>query len=85
MRALDVEQINRTIYRRWRRRRPAELIAWHRKTQADVLKALAAAPAEWFTRKQRSREWPLDFEGHSAFHRMKDIEAALQEGRDDSR
>jgi len=77
MRGLDVTQINRLVYRRWRRRRPSELLAWHRRVQADVLKTLAQNPEAWFGRRQRSPHWPADFDGHSAEHRMKDIEAAL--------
>ncbi len=30
MRGLDIEGINRLVYQRWRRRRPAEVLAWHR-------------------------------------------------------
>jgi len=85
MRGLGIEQINRKIYNRWRRRRPAALVAWHRRAHTDVMKTLAKTPAEWFSRKNRSHEWPLDFDGHSAAHRIKDIEAALQEAHDDPR
>ncbi len=49
MRGLDVDQINRLIYRRWRGRRPAELVAWHRRVQRDVLQTSAANPPEWFS------------------------------------
>jgi hypothetical protein len=77
MRGLDVHQVNRLVYERWRRRRPSDLVAYHRKVQADVLKTLAATPAEWFGRRERSAQWPLDFDGHCAHHRIKDIEAAL--------
>jgi hypothetical protein len=34
-------------------------------------------PAEWFGRREHGPEWPADFDGHSAAHRVKDIEAAL--------
>ncbi|HEY7540107.1 MAG TPA: maleylpyruvate isomerase N-terminal domain-containing protein [Methylomirabilota bacterium] len=77
MRGLDVNAINRLIYRRWRRRRPAELVAWHRRVQRAVLATLVANPPEWFTRRERSPRWPLDFDAHSADHRTADIEAAL--------
>ena len=77
MRGLDVNQINRFVYRRWRRRRPSELLAWHRRVHADVLKTLARNPEAWFGRRPRSPQWPLDFDGHSAAHRMNDIEAVL--------
>jgi hypothetical protein len=77
MRGLDVNQINRLIYARWRRRLPHEVVAWHRRVHADVLRTLASAPAGWFGRRERSPQWPGDLDGHSATHRVKDIEAAL--------
>ncbi|MGH7305379.1 MAG: maleylpyruvate isomerase N-terminal domain-containing protein [Candidatus Rokuibacteriota bacterium] len=77
MRGLDVEQINRLIYRRWRGRRPADLVAWHRQVHREVLRTLAANPPGWFSRRERSAQWPLDFDAHSSGHRMSDIEAAL--------
>jgi hypothetical protein len=77
MRGLDVDQINRLIYRRWRRRPPREVISWHRRAHADVLRTLEKTPNEWFGRRQRSPEWPLDLDGHSAAHRGKDMAAAL--------
>ena len=77
MRGLDVNAINRLIYRRWRTRRPAELVAWHRRVQRDVLRTLAANPPAWFSRRERSPKWPLDFDTHSADHRTDDIEAVL--------
>ena len=77
MRGLDVNQINRLVYRRWRRRAPRELVAWHRRVHADVLATLAGNPEAWFGRRQRSPAWPLDFDGHSADHRVRDIESVL--------
>jgi hypothetical protein len=77
MRGLDVSRINRLVYERWRDRRPAEVVAYHRQVHRDVLRTLAGTPAEWFGRRERSAQWPLDFDGHSADHRVKDIEAAL--------
>ena len=82
MRGLDVNQINRLIYERWRGRRPSELLAWHRRVHADVLQTLARTPEAWFGRRERSPQWPLDFDGHSAGHRVKDIEAALEDKED---
>jgi mycothiol maleylpyruvate isomerase-like protein len=79
MRGLDVDQINRVIYRRWHRRRPAEVLRWHRRAHADVLRTLARTPAAWFGRRERSSRWPADFDGHSADHRVKDIAAALHD------
>ena len=77
MRGLDVDEINRLVYVRWRHRPPRLVLAWHRRVHADVLRTLAQTPDEWFGRRDRSRQWPLDFDGHSAAHRVKDIEAAL--------
>jgi hypothetical protein len=77
MRGLDVNQINRVIYTRWHRRPPATVVALHRRVHEDVLRTLARTPEEWFGRRERSPQWPLDFDGHSAAHRLKDMAAAL--------
>jgi hypothetical protein len=77
MRGLDVNQINRLVYERWRRRPSRDVVAWHRAVHADVLRTLAGTPAAWFGRRSRSPEWPADLDGHSAAHRRKDLEAAL--------
>ena len=77
MRGLDVNQINRFIYRRWRERRPGEVVEWHRRVHHDALRTLARTPAAWFGRRERSPDWPADLDGHSAAHRVKDIEVAL--------
>jgi uncharacterized protein (TIGR03083 family) len=77
MRGLDVNAINDLIYRRWRRRPPRAVVAWHRAVHAEVLRTLARMPAAAFARPGRSASWPLDFDGHSAAHRAKDIEASL--------
>jgi hypothetical protein len=37
---------------------------------------------EWFSIKERGPEWPFDIEGHSAYHRFKDIEQALVKGKE---
>jgi hypothetical protein len=77
MRGLDVNQINHLVYQRWRRRRPAAVVAWHRRVHAEVLRTLARTPAAWFGRRAHAPGWPGDLDGHSAAHRVKDIEAAL--------
>jgi len=82
MRGLDVNQINRLIYGRWRHRRPSEVIEWHRRVHVEVLRTLARTPAAWFGRRERSPQWPGDLDGHSAAHRVKDIEAALGRSSD---
>ena len=69
---------NHLIYERWRDRSPQEVLAWHRQVQKDVLAALRDAPEEWFTGRERRPEWPFDIDGHSTYHREKDIELALK-------
>ena len=69
---------NRLIYERWRDRSPQEVLAWHRQIQADVLVALQSAPEAWFSDRERRPEWPFDLDGHSSYHRVKDIEHALK-------
>jgi DinB family protein len=80
-RGLNITDGNRLIYRRWRNKPPKEVLAWHRKVQRDVLAALRAAPAEWFSRPSRGANWPYDLLGHSADHRVRDIELALAKGK----
>ena len=68
---------NHLIYMRWRDRSPQEVLAWHRQVQEEVLAALRAAPEAWFSSRERRAEWPFDLDGHSSYHRVKDIERAL--------
>ena len=81
MRGLGVNQGNRLVYLRWRRRRPREVIEYHRRVHADVLRTLAATDAAWFSRRERAPGWLGDLDGHSAAHRVRDIEAALPHPR----
>jgi hypothetical protein len=76
-RGLDITRGNRLVYLRWHDRTPQEVLAWHRRVQEDVLAGLREAPEEWFSGKERDQEWPGDLDGHSAYHRVKDIERAL--------
>jgi hypothetical protein len=69
---------NRLVYLRWRDQPARDVLAWHRQVQRDVLEALQAAPEEWFTARERRAEWPFDLDGHSAYHRVRDIERALK-------
>jgi hypothetical protein len=78
IRGLEVNQINALIYRRWRNRRPADVVAWHQQVQTDVMQTLRDRPDDWFGRRERSPDWPGDFVGHSAWHRIRDIQAALR-------
>jgi hypothetical protein len=52
-------------------------VAWHREVQADVLAALREAPDAWFSARERGAPWPVDLDGHSAYHRVRDIERTL--------
>ena len=76
-RGLGETEGNHLVYIRWRDRSPQEVLTWHRQVQQDVLVALRAAPDAWFSAKERRPEWPFDLDGHSAYHRAKDIERAL--------
>jgi hypothetical protein len=76
-RGLSINEGNRLIYMRWRDRKPQEVLDWHRQVQADVLAALKAAPDAWFSARERSPQWPFDLDGHSAEHRVRDIERTL--------
>lgn len=76
-RGLDVPQLNHLVWEQWRTRSPADVIGWHRAVHADLMRTLANIPDEWFSRRDRSAQWPADFDGHSAGHRRKDLLAAL--------
>lgn len=76
-RGLEANGVNRVVYLRWRDRSPAEVVAWNRQVQADVLDALGNAPDEYFSGKEHNEQWPFDLVGHSAEHRRKDIERAV--------
>jgi hypothetical protein len=79
-RGLSLNQLNHLVYLRWRARPPRAVLAWHRQVHKDVLAALKAAPEEWFSGRNRGPDWPGDLDGHSAEHRVKDIERALKQG-----
>lgn len=78
LRGLEVNAINRIIYERWKRRPPAEVLAWHHRVHDDVMRTLRAAPVERFTSREHAADWPADFTSHSAWHRLRDIEAGLR-------
>jgi hypothetical protein len=77
-RGLNINQGNHLVYLRWHNRSPQEVLAWHRQVQKDVLVALQEAPEEWFRGRERGPDWPGDLDGHSTYHRVKDIEWALK-------
>jgi hypothetical protein len=76
-RGLGINEGNQLVYMRWRDRSPQEVLAWHRQVQQDVLAALREAPEAYFSGKEHRPEWPNDLDGHSTYHRVKDIEQAL--------
>ena len=78
VRGLSETDENHVIYERWRDRSPQEVLAWHRQVQEDVLAALQDAPKGWFSDRERRSEWPFDLDGHSSYHRVKDIEQVLK-------
>jgi len=77
-RGLNTSQGNHLVYSRWHNRSPQEVFGWHRQVQKDVLAALQEAPEEWFSGRERGPDWPGDLDGHSTYHRVKDIERALR-------
>jgi mycothiol maleylpyruvate isomerase-like protein len=76
-RGLDVPRLNHLVWEQWRDRSPVDVIGWHHAVHADVMRTLANTPEEWFGRREHAAEWPLDFDGHSAGHRLKDLLGAL--------
>jgi uncharacterized damage-inducible protein DinB len=76
-RGLNEYNSNNLIFLRWCEHPAQEILTWHRQVQQDVLKALMEAPEEYFSHRERRPEWPFDLDGHSAYHRVKDIERAL--------
>lgn len=81
LRGLEVNAINRIIYERWRSRPPATVVSWHRRVQRNVLETLRTTPEDFFSRRDHGAYWPGDLDGHSAWHRVRDIEAALKSAR----
>ncbi len=77
-RGLSESDGNQLVYLHWRDRSPAEVLAWHRAVQEDVLVALREAPEEWFSGKERKPAWPYDLDGHSSYHRVRDIGEVLR-------
>lgn len=72
----NIALTNDAIYRRSHRTPAKTIVAEHRAAHRALLKALRAAPAEYFA-KQRSAQWPFDGVGHLAEHRRMHIEPLL--------
>jgi len=68
-----LKDTNAGIYKRSHRTPAKTIVAEHRAAQRAMLRALRAAPPEYF-RKQRAAQWPFDAVGHSAEHRRKHLE-----------
>ena len=73
---LNINEGNRVVYLRWKRRSPKEVLAWHRQVHRDLLKALPRRPARGSPRLARPG-LALRPDGHSAGHRVRDLERAL--------
>jgi hypothetical protein len=78
--ALSENEANHFIYMQWHAQSWREVLAWHRHIQEELVQALQSAPEKWFSGRERRAEWPYDLDGHSAFHRTRDIERALGSG-----
>ena len=83
LKGLEVGEINAVIYRRWRTRGPADVVKWHKRVQTEAIDTLKARPDEWFGGRERGLNWPGDFDGHSAWHRVRDMEAAVKSPQTD--
>ena len=81
-RGLSPDDVNRVVYLRWHNRSPREVLAWHRQVQKDILAALKEVPQAWFNGRERGVDWPYHLEGHSSFHRVRDIEPTLRPSRE---
>ena len=69
----NLRDINAAIYKRSHRTPAATIVAEHRAAQRAMLKALRAAPPEYFA-KRWSANWPFDAVGHVAEHRRKHLD-----------
>lgn len=76
-RGLHAHRVNRIVWADWRDASVDAVLAWHERVQRDVLAAIDGRGEAWFGSRPRSPFWPADFESHSAEHRLRDIEAAL--------
>jgi hypothetical protein len=72
----NIRDINAAIYRRSHRTAAKTIVAEHRAAHRAMLKALRAAPSDYFARRW-SANWPFDAVGHVAEHRRKHLEPLL--------
>ncbi|MBO0687271.1 MAG: DinB family protein [Candidatus Dormibacteraeota bacterium] len=69
---------NARIYAEWRDRPLADVLAEAERVHGSVIETISALPDEFFSRRERSPQWPYDLVGHLAEHRRKHLEPALQ-------
>jgi uncharacterized damage-inducible protein DinB len=70
-------QRNLQVYRAWRDRSAAEVVAAHREVHRQTMATLRELPGVRFTGTARHPEWPRTLDAHSTEHRAK-IEEALR-------
>ena len=78
-RGLNETEGNHLVFLRWHDHPWRQVLTWHRQVQQEVLTALRSAPDTWFSGRERRSEWPFDLDGHSAYHRIKDIQQVLED------
>ena len=83
--SLKPTELNHLVYERYHKRTAREVLEWHRRVQEDLLRALEEAPDQWLSRPSRRDNWPYDLDGHSADHRVKDIQRALRKRKTKAR
>jgi hypothetical protein len=76
-RLTNIKDINAAIYKRSHRTAAKTIVAEHRAAHRAILKALRAAPPEYFSKKSWAAQWPFDAVGHVAEHRRKHLEPLL--------
>ncbi len=82
LRGRNITEQNHLLFIRYHKRPPREILEWHRQVQAELLKVLRDTPEDWFSGKERKADWPYDLDGHSAYHRIRDIEGALADRKE---
>jgi hypothetical protein len=71
---MSINESNHRVYEHWKDRPVRDVLAWHGRVQDELVQAIRNAPDEWFSRRDRSEQWPFDAVGHSTEHRLKDLE-----------
>ena len=80
LKGLPIDRKNRRLYERWHSRPARAVVAYHRKTQREVIAAFRRLPDDYFS-QHRSMIWPNDLVGHSAEHRRRHLEATDKSDR----